>query len=176
MPPPKIFALWFTGLPCSGKTTLASALQKELRARGLETEWLDGDELRKKISGDLGFSKEDRQKHTLRVGELALRLQESGKAVLVSLISPYRETRQKAQNSLTDPLEIYVYCPLEICEKRDVKGMYRLAREGKIAHFTGVSDPYEEPLSPWLTVRTEQGDGASGVRQILEKLSSQGYF
>ncbi|MBI4432319.1 MAG: adenylyl-sulfate kinase [Candidatus Omnitrophica bacterium] len=148
------FVLWFTGLPCSGKTTIALALEKKLAASGLPVAQLDGDDLRKTLSPDLDFSAVDRMVHIRRVSILAARHLKEGRWVLVSLVSPYRQARQDARKRIGRFIEIYLRCPVEICEQRDVKGMYRSARSGRIRNFTGISDIYEEPLYPEITIDT----------------------
>ena len=151
----KPFVLWFTGLPCSGKTTLSNAVKKELGFTGLTVEQLDGDSVRQRNIAPLGYSKEDRMKNVTDVVSQASHFAEEGIIMLVSLISPYRRMREYAREKLNCFVEIYVRCPLVVCESRDVKGMYRLAREGKMRHFTGISDPYEEPTNPELIVDTD---------------------
>lgn len=165
--------LWFTGLPCAGKTTLSTAVAEFLRKIGYPVEHLDGDTIRKKFGGDLGFSKHDREVHVARAAFAASRLSQNGTIALVSVISPYREMRENARRVIGSFVEIYVRCPLEICERRDLKGMYRLAREGRIPHFTGVSDPYEEPLSPEITVDTHLADIRSCTQKILDYLETR---
>jgi len=151
---PAGFTLWFTGLPCSGKTTLSNLVQKELRQLGLKVEQLDGDVVRKKLCGDLGFSKKDRESNIDRIAYIASLLTKNGVATLVSLVSPYESMRQNARKQIRPFVEIYLRCPLSVCEGRDIKNMYHLAREGKILNFTGVSDPYEEPSNPELILDT----------------------
>ena len=163
----KGFALWFTGLPCSGKTTLSNAIEKELLALDLKLEHLDGDVIRQKLSPELGFSQKDRETQVNRVAFEASLLVRNGIITLVSVISPYRALREKARKEIPSFVEIYVRCPLSVCEKRDVKGMYKLAREGRIKNFTGVSDIYEEPLAPEITVNTDLADVGSCVEKIL---------
>jgi len=153
--------LWITGLPCSGKTTIAEKL-----ARKLDVELLDGDALRNSpFSQGIGFSKEEREQHLLRVGYLAKRLSKH-KDVVCSFVSPFEETRQKL------PIDILVYlkCPAEVCEQRDVKGMYKKARNGQIANFTGVDAPYEEPLAPSITLDTSVLTINECVQKILDMI------
>jgi len=139
------FTLWFTGLSGAGKTTVAVALEKELRARGVKVERLDGDTVRKSLTRDLGFSKEDRDKNIERVTFVAKLLSRNGVGVLASFISPYRATRAMVREETTNFIEVFVNAPLEVCADRDVKGLYAKAFAGEIPNFTGVSDPYEEP-------------------------------
>ncbi len=162
--------LWFTGLPCAGKTTLARAVAKKLKSSGLLVEHLDGDALRRTFSRNLGFSKEDRLTHVKRVAYVAALLTRSNIITLVSLISPYRQMRKTARQMIGKFIEIYVRCPLAVCEKRDVKGMYRLARKGRIKNFTGISDIYEEPLNPDILVDTQASHPQACVRNIIDSL------
>lgn len=164
------FALWFTGLPCAGKTTLANAVGKELRRHGLQVEELDGDVMRQRLSPPPGFTKKARMAHIARLTGEAERLTRDGAAVLVSVISPYRRMREDARRRIHPFIEVYVRCPLSVCEERDVKGMYRLARQGKIKNFTGITGPYEEPLSPEIAVDTDRMSLESCLRQIIEYL------
>lgn len=150
--------LWFTGLSGSGKSTLANALAAKLHSEGFATYNLDGDNIRMGLNGDLGFSKEDRTENIRRVGEVAKLFVDAGIIVLTSFISPLKEDRQKVCNLVEEGefVEIFVNCPIEICEQRDVKGLYKKAREGKIPEFTGITSPFEEPESPELTVKTDE--------------------
>src|SRR3989338_3766570 len=134
------FTLWFTGLPCSGKTTISDAIGKKLKDAGLKVERLDGDIVRKSLTRDLGFSKEDRDKNIERVTFVAKLLSRNEVGVIASFISPYQETRDIIRRETTNFIEVFIHAPLEVCEERDVKGMYKLAREGKIENFTGISD------------------------------------
>ena len=173
MPPKKkAVTLWLTGLPCSGKTTLSNALQTKLGAYGFQTKQLDGDLFRRQFSSPLGYSKEDRMKNILHIVSEALRWQKKGVVTLVSVISPYQSMRDDARKKLENLIEVFVRCPLEVCEKRDVKGMYKLARQGKIKNFTGVSDPYEDPLHPEVTVHTDLHDVGVCTQQITTYLES----
>ncbi len=166
--------LWFTGLPCSGKTTLAEQVAKELSRRGHPVERLDGDAIRKNLSNDLGFSKQDRLANINRVAFVADLLTRQGVFTIVSLVSPYREMRDSARATIAEFIEIYVRCPLSVCEKRDVKGMYKLARQGKIQNFTGVSDPYEEPEDPEITLDTDKHSISECAAQVIRYLTEQG--
>src|SRR5215813_11758740 len=139
------FTLWMTGLSGAGKTTIAVALEKILRERGVRFERLDGDTVREGLTRDLGFSKEDRDKNIERVTFVAKLLSRNGVGVVASFISPYREARDKVRQETTNFIEVFVDAPIQVCEDRDVKGMYAKARKGEIANFTGVSDPYEAP-------------------------------
>lgn len=170
------FTLWFTGLPCSGKTTISEIVEKELRERGLNVEALDGDEVRKGISKDLGFSKEDRDKHILRVGFIAKLLSRNGVAALAAFVSPYRAIRDALRNDIENFVEIYVKCPVDVCIQRDVKGMYKKAIAGEIKNFTGISDPYEEPVNPELIVETDKESPEESAKKVLQKLENLGYI
>lgn len=160
------FTLWFTGLPCSGKTTVADNVAERLKDIGLRVERLDGDTVRQSLTKDLGFSKEDRDKNIERVTFVAKLLSRNGVATLVSFVSPYREKRLYARQQATNFIEIYLNCPVEICKKRDVKGMYQKALNGQIKGFTGVDDPYEEPQNPEIVLNT----GAETVEESSEKV------
>jgi adenylyl-sulfate kinase len=170
------FALWFTGLPSSGKTTLARLIERELRARGLKVEVLDGDEVRQHLSPQLGFSKEERDIHIRRIAYVARLLVRHGVIAIVAAISPYRETRRYARQLIGRFVEVYVNCPVEVCIERDVKGLYKRALRGEIAHFTGISDPYEEPLAPELVIYSHQEAPAESARRVLARLIELGYL
>ena len=143
----KGFVLWFTGLSGSGKTTLAKEIEGELRRRGLKVERLDGDIVRQSLTRDLGFSKEDRDENIRRVSHLANNLTKSGLIVIATFVSPYKARREKTREEIGSFVEIYVKCPVEVCKKRDVKGMYKKALAGEIKNFTGVDDPDEAAIS-----------------------------
>ncbi|MEZ4220527.1 MAG: adenylyl-sulfate kinase [Polyangiaceae bacterium] len=159
--------LWLTGLPGAGKTTLSVALRDELRRRGIVSVRLDGDELRDCVSSDLGFSRADRDENVRRTAGLAGLLASQGVVAIVALVSPYREARDAARASTARFVEVFVSCPLDVCEERDPKGMYAAARAGKLPRMTGVSDPYEPPLRPEVVVRTERQSINEGVALIL---------
>ncbi|WP_274649622.1 adenylyl-sulfate kinase [Paenibacillus humicola] len=165
--------LWFTGLSGSGKTTTAKAVAAELKARGRLVEMLDGDELRATICKGLGFSREDRFENIKRIAYVSKLLSRNGVVVLVSAITPYEEMRAYARSVIPDYAEIYVNCPLPECEKRDVKGLYAKARSGEIKHFTGVSDPYEEPVRPDITISTDADSVVSNCSKILKWLDDR---
>src|SRR5262249_39566085 len=148
----KGFTLWFTGLSGAGKTTLSNIIEEELRKRGLRVEVLDGDVVRTNLSKGLGFSKEDRDINIRRIGFVCHLLSRNGVAAIAAAISPYREIRDEVRRTVVDFVEVYVKCPLDVCVQRDVKGLYAKAIAGEIPVFTGVSDPYEEPLNPEVTV------------------------
>ncbi len=170
------FALWLTGLPSSGKTTIARLIERELRARGLKVEVLDGDEVRQHLSPQLGFSKEERDIHIRRIAYVAKLLVRNGVIAIIAAISPYRETRRYARDLIGHFVEVYVNCPLQVCIERDVKGLYQKALRGEIANFTGVSDPYEEPLAPELVVHSHQETPAESARRVLTRLIELGYL
>jgi adenylylsulfate kinase len=165
----KGICLWFTGLPCSGKTTLAQELKKYYQNEGLVVQHLDGDEIRKTISKDLGFSKEDRAENLRRVAKIAKILVEKNIIVLCTFVSPYREIRKELRDTIPEFNEIYVKCSSVICAKRDVKGMWAKAKAGEIDRFTGYNDPYEEPLNPELIVDTSFYDLDISTAEIMYK-------
>ena len=165
--------LWFTGLSGAGKSTLAHAVEEHLHQIGCRTFVLDGDNVRHGLCGDLGFSAADRVENIRRVGELAKLFMEAGIIVLTAFISPFREDRDKVRAMVNagEFLEIYCQCPIEVCEQRDVKGLYKKARAGEISQFTGISSPYETPECPELIVNTSQGDLKDCVQQVFKALS-----
>jgi adenylyl-sulfate kinase len=171
----KGFVVWFTGLSGAGKTTLAVPLEQELKRRGMKVERLDGDIVRKSLTRDLGFSKEDRDANIERVTFVAKLLSRNGVAVLASFISPYRAVRQTVREETTNFIEVYVEVPLEEAIKRDVKGLYQKAMNGEIENFTGVSDPYEEPLEPEIRIPTHRESVQASVGRILTYLETHGY-
>jgi len=164
------FVVWLTGLPGSGKTTIALRLEPELRKRGWPVEVLDGDEIRKNLSKGLGFSREDRETHLKRVTYVAKLLSRNGVAVIAAFISPYRNIREYARKETTNFMEVYVKCSVETCAQRDPKGLYRKASSGEIKDLTGPQDLYEEPLEPDLVVDTEKLSVEQSVDLILNKL------
>jgi adenylylsulfate kinase len=171
------FTLWFTGLSGSGKTTIAHLVGPELDRRGLVVEYLDGDTVRTHLSKGLGFSKEDRDTHIERVGWVASRLTRQGGAVLAAAISPYEETRRKARELVDEVgtfVEVYVKASVDECARRDVKGLYEKAFKGEIKEFTGVSDPYEEPLTPELVLDSEEHSPEESAALVVAKLEELG--
>jgi adenylyl-sulfate kinase len=168
--------LWFTGLSGAGKSTLAEALVPKLRAHGKKIEILDGDVVRTHLSKGLGFSREDRDTNIARIAFVAHLLARNGVTVMVAAISPFRETREKARALIGDFVEIHIAPPLDECIKRDVKGLYKKAIAGEIPQFTGISDPYEEPLSPEIKLDTSSISIDEGVARILTKLRELGYL
>ena len=171
------FTLWFTGLSGAGKTTVAEIVEKELRDRIGSVEVLDGDIVRTNLSKGLGFSREDRDTNILRIGFVANLLTRNGVAVIVSAISPYKEARDQVRRDIGDDfIEVFVDCPVEVCAERDVKGLYKKAYAGEIKEFTGVSDPYEAPAAPELTLRTNEEDAAESAKRVIMKLEELGYL
>lgn len=162
--------IWFTGLSGAGKTTLAKALEVYLYEAGHRVEHLDGDAVREHLSKGLGFSREDRDTNIRRIGFVANLLAKHGVIVLVSAISPYRATREEVLAQAPKKLEVFVDAPLEALIQRDVKGLYAKALQGEIAHFTGVSDPYEPPLHPDVHLRTDQMSFQECLDRLLEAL------
>jgi adenylylsulfate kinase len=170
----KGFCLWFTGLSGSGKTTITTLLVKEFRRRGSKLEVLDGDIVRENLSKGLGFSKEDRDTNIRRIAFVADLLSRNGVPVITAAISPYREIRDEARAKMNGRfIEIYTKAPLEVCEERDVKGLYAKARAGEIKEFTGISDPYEPPESPEILIETDKQSPDESARQILDYLDDR---
>ncbi|UCH57439.1 MAG: adenylyl-sulfate kinase [Candidatus Bathyarchaeota archaeon] len=172
----KGFTAWFTGLPCSGKTSIADGVAEILKERGYRVERLDGDIVRKSLTSDLGFSKEDRDENIKRVTFVAKLLTKNNVAVLATFVSPYRERRAKTREEIGNFVEIYIRCPVEVCMKRDIKGMYRKAMAGEIKNFTGISDPYEEPENPELILDTDKETVEECAQKVLHKLQELGYL
>jgi adenylylsulfate kinase len=172
----KGFGVWLTGLPASGKTTIARALEKILREKGLNVEVLDGDEVRRNLSPDLGFTKKDRETHAKRVAYVTKLLVRNGVAVIVGLISPFRNFREHARNLIGNFVEVWVKCPIEECMRRDPKGLYKKAINGEINDLTGIQDPYEEPLNPEVTVDTSKESLEESVNKIIKKLEELKYL
>jgi adenylylsulfate kinase len=167
--------VWTTGLSGSGKTTIACELAKRLRDRGAKVEILDGDVVRTNLSKGLGFSKEDRDINIRRIGFVANLLSRNGVIAITAAISPYRTIRDEVRSSTERFIEVYVNAPLQVCESRDVKGMYAKARAGEIKGFTGVDDPYEEPLHPEIVCNTATETIAESVDKIVAYLESHGH-
>jgi adenylylsulfate kinase len=170
------FTLWFTGLSGAGKTTIAEIVEHELRERERRVEVLDGDIVRTNLSKGLGFGRDDRNINVLRIGFVANLLTRHGVAVIVSAISPYKEARDQVRRRIVDFVEVFVDAPLEVCAERDVKGLYQKAFAGEIPQFTGVSDPYEPPAAPDLTLKTDEEEPQESARKVIEKLEFFGYL
>lgn len=170
------FTVWLTGLPSAGKTTIARRLAEQLGARRYPVQVLDGDEVRLRLSKDLGFSKADRDEHIRRIAYVARLLTRAGAVVIVAAISPYRRVRAEARAEIERFVEVHVSCPLAECMKRDVKGLYEKALKGTVLNFTGVSDPYEPPLKPEVVVETHRETPEASTTKILKSLRVFGYL
>jgi adenylylsulfate kinase len=167
--------IWLTGLSGAGKTTICQFLETELRSQGYKIEVLDGDVVRQNLSKGLTFSKEDRDENIRRIGFVAQLLTRNNVIVLVSVISPYRAIREEVKERIGDFIEVYVNAPLEVCEQRDVKGLYKKARAGEIKNFTGIDDLYEIPLEPDVECKTNEESISQSANKILTKLEELGY-
>jgi len=167
--------VWFTGLPCSGKTTIAKEVKRILEEKGRDVELLDGDTIRDYIRNK-DFSKEGRNKHLRYIAVMSRLLSKRGVIVLCSFVSPYRENRDFARSICDDFVEVYVKTPVEVCIERDVKGMYKKALNGEIKGFTGIDDPYEEPENPELIVETDKETLEESTNKVLNKLRELGYI
>jgi len=168
--------VWFTGLSGAGKTTVSRAVADRLREDNYPIEILDGDIVRQNLTKGLGFSKEDRDENIRRIGFVAHLLTRNGVIVLVSAISPYRDIRQEVKQRIGNFIEVYVNAPLEVCEERDVKGLYKRARAGEIKNFTGIDDPYEAPTNPEVECRTDLESPEDSVEKVLQKLREGNYI
>ena len=174
---PTGFVVWMTGLPASGKSTLSQLLEGKLRNEmGRYVEILDGDEVRKGLSRDLGLSKEDREEHARRVSYVAKVLARNGVVAIVALISPYRRSREEAREMVGKDsfVEVYIRAPLAVCEARDPKGLYAMALKGEITNMTGIQHPYEEPEAPDLLIDTSERTPEESVNQLLNGLRRLG--
>ncbi len=170
--------IWMTGLSGSGKSTLAVGLEKALWSRGVRSYVLDGDNIRHGLNKDLGFSPKDRNENIRRIGEVAKLFTDAGVINVTAFISPYRSDRDSVRALMTngDFIEVHVDCPVEVCERRDVKGLYKKARAGEIPEFTGISAPYEAPLKPEITLRTDQASEDECLESLLSYLEQHGYI
>lgn len=170
--------LWFTGLSGSGKSTIANALESTLYSLGKHTYLLDGDNVRHSLNKDLGFSDADRIENIRRIGEVSKLFTDAGLIVISAFISPFESDRKIVRNLVEEDefIEIFIDTPLEVCEKRDPKGLYQKARRGEISFFTGISSPYEAPTNPSIHVRTVEQTIEESVHQIIDYLTSQGYL
>lgn len=166
--------IWFTGLSGSGKSTLAYAVEEKLHKMGYLTYVLDGDNIRHGLNSDLGFSPEDREENIRRVGEVAKLFADAGVIVMTAFISPYRKDRRRARRLMDEGrfVEVYCKCGLEVCERRDPKGLYKKAKAGEIDEFTGVSAPYEEPERPEIVVETDKQSVEECVEKIIQYLKT----
>ena len=164
--------LWFTGLPSSGKSTIANEVEKILIASGIRTYILDGDNVRMGLCKDLGFSEEDRAENIRRIGEVSKLFADAGCVVLSAFVSPYRRDRDAIRELVEDGefVEVFVDAPVEVCEERDVKGLYKKARAGEIKGFTGIDDPYEAPLNAELTIHTDKASLEEGTQMVIDYL------
>jgi adenylylsulfate kinase len=172
----KGITVWFTGLSGAGKTTVAVEIERQLSARGVYVQRLDGDIVREHLTSDLGFSKEDRDKNISRNSFVAKLLTDNDIVTLCSFISPYKKTRGEVRGYIGDFIEVYVNAPLEVCEERDVKGLYQQARDGKIANFTGISDPYQPPHDPEIELRTDKEDVTESAARVIDYLEKNNYL
>ncbi len=170
------FCLWMTGLPSAGKTTIGRVLVDRLKERGWHVELLDGDEIRKGLSADLGFDRASREAHAGRVTFVAKLLARNGAIPIVALISPYRSSRAKARSDIGRFVEVYVNTPIDVCEQRDVKGLYRKARAGQIKEMTGVDDPYEPPERAEIVVDAVRSTPEQSAAYVLQELERQGWL
>ena len=168
--------VWFTGLSGAGKTTIAELLQEYLQERHMKVELLDGDVVRTNLSKGLGFSKEDRDTNIRRIGFVCKLLTRNGVVAIASAISPYREVRDEVRQETGDFIEVFVECPLEELVRRDVKGLYEKAIKGEILNFTGVSEPYEEPLNPEVRLATAQEEIEESFQKVVDALQERGYL
>jgi adenylyl-sulfate kinase len=172
----KGLTLWFTGLSGAGKTTLARLIETELRKRGHKVEVLDGDLVRTNLSKGLGFSKEDRDTNIRRIGFVCNLLARNQVVAIAAAISPYRDIRDEVRRDIGAFVEVFVKCPIGVLAERDVKGLYKQAMAGQIKHFTGIDDPYEEPLAPEVTVETDKEMPEQSAARIIAKLEELQYI
>jgi len=168
--------VWFTGLSGSGKSTIARILEKRLRTMGRKVEVLDGDVIRTNLSKGLGFSKEDRDTNIKRIGFVCHLLTRNDVVAIAAAISPYREVRDYNRSLIGNFVEVYAKCSLDECAKRDVKGLYQKAMKGELKGFTGVDDPYEEPLHPEVVCETDKETPEQSAEKVLNKLEELGYL
>ena len=168
--------IWFTGLPSSGKSTIARIVERQFRKWNLKTELLDGDVIRTNLSKGLGFSKEDRDANIKRIGFVCNLLTRNDVIAIASAISPYREVRDANRRMIGNFVEVYVKASVAACEKRDVKGLYQKARTGEIKGFTGVDDPYEEPLHSEVVCDTENETPEESAEKVVKRLEELGYL
>ncbi|MDY7081699.1 MAG: adenylyl-sulfate kinase [Halobacteria archaeon] len=173
------YTLWFMGLPASGKSTLAKRVEERLRQMDIQVENLDGDEIRKNIHPDLGFTREEREINNRRTAFICKLLNRNGISVVTGMITPFRDSQEKVREIIEPEgkfVMIYVKCSVEECARRDPKGLYEKAKAGKIENFTGVSHPFQEPLNPDIIVDTEEQEPDESVEHIMKKLHELGIF
>lgn len=170
------FTIWLTGLSGAGKSTISREIERRLNAIGRNVEIMDGDVIRTNLSKGLGFSREDRITNNKRIAFVCSLLTRNGVACIAAAISPYREAREWARETIGNLVEVYVKCPLEVCEQRDVKGLYKLVKEGKKKEFTGKDDPYEEPEHPDLVVETDKETVEESADRIIARLIELEYL
>ncbi len=170
--------VWFTGLSGSGKSTIANAVEQELFKRGIKTYLLDGDNVRHGLNKDLGFSELDRIENIRRIGEVSKLFVDSGLIVLTAFISPFKSDRQIARSlvNCNEFIEVFIDTPLEICEQRDPKGLYKKAREGSLKNFTGIDSPYEKPINPEIYLNNGKDDLNTNIANIITYLKNNGYL
>ena len=168
--------IWLTGMSGAGKTTAAGLLAERLRLRGCKVEVLDGDVVRTHLSKGLTYSKEDRDENIRRIGFVSELLSRNGVICIVAAISPYRGAREQVRQGIPNFVEVYVHCPLDVLVKRDVKGLYKKALAGEIDHFTGISDPYEPPLQPEVTIESATEAPEESVKKIWQVLEDRGWL
>ena len=166
------FTVWLTGLPGAGKSTLAKLLDDHLRQLGLPVALLDGDDVRKSLSKGLGFTREDREENIRRIAYVAKLISGVGGVAIVAAIAPYAQSRKEARGEIENYIEVFVKCPLQICMERDPKGLYAKAQRGEISHFTGISDPYEEPKNPEIIIETDTEQPEESFMKILRQLET----
>ena len=169
--------IWLTGLSGSGKSTVANNLEKKLLERGVRAYVLDGDNIRTGLNNDLGFSPQEREENIRRIGEVAKLFVDAGIIVITAFISPYKKDRDLVRKSVDQKefIEVFVKCPLEECERRDAKGLYKKVRQGLVKSFTGIDDVYEEPDNPEIILETDKIEVAAGVDNVLTYLEKKGY-
>jgi adenylylsulfate kinase len=172
----KGFTVWFTGLPSSGKTTLARLLEPVVKQRGFQLNVFDGDEVRMHLSKGLGYSKEDRDENIRRIAYVSGLVTQHGGVAIACAISPYQQLREEARKRIGQFVEVFVHCPVGKCIERDVKGLYKKALNGEIDHFTGVSDPYEEPADAEVIVHTHLESPEESLAKIVRRLEEMGYL
>lgn len=170
------FTLWFTGLSGAGKTTASRIVEKELRARGFKVEMLDGDVVRENLSKGLGFSKDDRDTNIRRIGFVCDLLTRNGVVAITAAISPYRAVRDENRARIGRFIEVYAKCPIQVLAERDVKGLYKKALAGEIKNFTGIDDPYEEPLNPEIVIESDRETPEQSAQKIIAYLEKMNYL